>query len=411
MSIIPQMTPYGVYNLTYARKNNHAASIKKTAAPVAAAKGYDTGAFSLYLRTKIFSGNMDVQKNEYKQQIFDVMAAARSLSDNAEKFTDEDWPKPEVKGTLEGMTVELSDDATKKSYAVDVRQLASNRAYSSNTFNSAERGLLTEGTYSFIIESKNNSQKALFMLGKNSNAHVITEKITDAINSSGSGIAYAVTKHTDDKVLFTVHSTVSGSDGDFRLCDDVGDALATLGVRADGDAQDGMVTIDGREEAMKNNSVFIDSGKVKFTFSQTGKQDITIGNNNEQSVIALRALVNNYNDFKESFVKSHNTTPRVSEMFGVFDGLFKDIFSGQGLGLAIDSDDRLSLDENLFRENLEKNPLLVEKVKDGNSSIAAILHNMANSLKRNPLNTYFATFPIAHNMPDKYNGILVDITA
>lgn len=411
MSIIPQMTPYGVYNLTYARKNGHSASVKKPVPSSVVAKGYDTGVFSLYLKAKIFSDNIKMQKNEYKQQIFDVMAAARSLSDTAEKFIDEDWPKPHLKNPEDGVIVELSDNASKKSYDIDIKSLASNHTFTSNDINASEKGILPEGTYSFVLENQKNSEKALFMLGKNSNAHVITEKIADAINFSSKNIAYAVTKHTEDKVSFSVRSTVSGEAGKFKMYDDVGSALSTLGVSLASEGSDGIVFIDGKEQIMKSNVLFIDNGKVKLNFSETGNKNITVENDNEQSVIALRTLVNNYNNFKDTFDKSNSTTTRVADMFNAFEELFEEHFAGQSTGLSIDGEKKLHLDEDLFRENLRSNPMLVEQLKDGNTSIATILNNMASSLSRNPLNTYFSTFPTVHDLPDKYNGILVDIIA
>ena len=406
--LLAQMTPYGIYDLKYAKKIAEQGNIKKMAPAANAARVYETVATPSFLPSKVLGLKLSMSQNEYRKNIFVVMSAAKSLTDAAERLIDENWPKPKTETATDVVAATLAENAAIQEHSVEVMRLASMHNFQSRQLSVSEQGFAAKGTYSVLIEKNSEVQKAVFTLGSNDNARLVAYKVADAINSF-TKVAYAETSEEKGKITLSVSAVESGKEGVFSLSDDVGDILRKLSVNLVQEGGDGFVRVDGLEHKLKNNHLAVDEGRVKMDFLSIGTVRVNIVADNNRSLYALKTLVNNYNNFKEKFEAADNTTKRAKEMFDTFDNLFSSQLKNNRLAVTLDAEGFLNLHENKCMSLLREDPSLVNNVKDSGHALVPVLYNMANSIRQNPLSTYFVSLTTDTGIAFKFNGIVVDM--
>lgn len=406
---IAQMTPYGIYNLKYTNKSYSSNSAKKSLALTKDMKAYNSIASSSLPKNYFSHANVSNLQSEYKKEIFSALSSARALSESAKHLLEESWPKAKLEAPA-GVTAQFAESTSYETYNVEGVEIAQNHSFKTNELFVSQATLIDKGTYSVIIEKDNKQQKIAFTLKDNASVRETVYKLADAINSFSKDV-YAETHAANDLITLRINASVAGQDGRFSIADDTGSVLQKLGLYSDTQGKDGVVRIDGVDYFHKDNTVVLDNGKVNLHFTKQFKGKINVVPDTEQSVYAIKALVNNYNNFARDFSKANNVTDRAKEMFALPDDFFTlKLDTKEGLFLSNDSN-LFVFNEQACKEYLNANPLAIEKIKDGDESIASILYDMADGVTQNPLSTYFSSPAVAGNESLKFSGIVLDLLA
>ncbi len=414
MTVIPQMTPYGIYNITY-RNSAKRAEVVESKAPVTGyGRAYDSLSF-----LRAFQGlageSIALQKNEYRKQIVDVMTSAHTLSEVAEEFLSDDWPGLKLEGQ-DGIKGEVLKEAQQKEYQVEVRQLAESHTYQSRSLAAGERDILPPGTYDLEIMTKKGREKTVFDVRAKDTARYTMARIADSINTFSANVAAKVIKE-DGFAYLEIKAKSSGGEGTFQLASSTGSWLEELGLSLRQSGMDGEVMVDGSVYKTNNNKLELDDGKLKLAFSKTGKGKVGIAPDKEGAIMSMGLLAQAYNNFSSMIKNASNSTDKGTRLLNAASGMFKGTNSEAfvAAGLSMDENGELAFSPEKAGKATNDNLLQVRELLAKGAAFA--FYNIANSVQNSPISYYFSlsgpsgTLEKLENLPEKWQGIFVDIAA
>ncbi len=411
MAAIPQMTPYGIYNIKYKASPKRAEATEQTLPATAYGKSYNPLSFLRAFQGLASEGILS-QKDAYRKQIVDVMTSANSLSDVAEGFMDKDWPGLKFAGQA-GIKGETMRGARPAEYDIMVTRLAQPHAYGSETVPSGSRDILEPGTYDLEITTQIGREKAIFDVRPKDTARFTLARIADAVNSFSQSVTAKITEENGLEQLQLV-ARENGKNGSFSLSSS-SDWLDHLKIGLLQSGQDGEAIVDGKAYATKDNKLELDEGRLKVSFTQAGSGRIGVVPDQEGAILSLELLVKAYNNFNETMQSASNKTDKGGRLLGAATSLFEGSNGKElaAVGLHMNEDGRLSLDEGKAGQAAGEDIFKVRDILGKGAAFA--FYNMANSVQRSPVSYYFAPSGgeavSLNNTPDKWQGIFVDIAA
>jgi hypothetical protein len=407
MSVAIQFTPYGLYDIKYFGKKHSERSSGALEPAPSIARIYGKAAANFILGENFFSQGASIPKNEYKKQIFSLLHAAGNLSEQAEAFVEEEWPKLAVDAGGLGLG-RASASAAEKDYFAQVSELAADYSFATEPVWGGRQDIAEAGAYSVAVEKGGNVEKAIFYVDGEDTALAVLNKLAGSLNSF-SQTARAFVLKENGYARLEVVAAASGAAGAFALHDDQGDILSRLNASLATKGQDFRGTVDGREYVQPSNRLLLDGGKLELDFVRTGQARISVAPDNGLSMKSLKDLVQSYNAFESVFLRMENRTERADEMFEAFSQLFADSWGKSAGRLGVRQDGyELLLDEDAGMDSLKKSPRLIAALGEKGVGLAFILRNMARGIQRNPLSIYFS---VSYGDAGKSHGLMVDLSA
>ena len=403
MSVITQMTLYGVYDLKYLRGGHQVGARSKTSAPApSAVKTYKEASAFFYLKNSFLGQSAAIQTSHYKQQLASAFTVSQKLAEQSEQFIVEKWPKMKVSDSslVRG---QADDNARQAEYSLEVVELAKRHTFISNPLWLNTEELADKGVHAVTLEKDGHKEKAIFHLGEHDNARVILKKAADAINSFSS-LGRARLLEEGGAVRLLISANVDGAAGRFSIYDDTGGLLAKAGISLQEQGSDGLVVVDGESRALTSNFLKLDDNRLMLEFLRTGSENVKILPDGEAAATAVDALFNAYNDFRQFFNQADNKTGRTRDMLNVFDEhSHRQVAAMTGLWQSEDGSIGV-------KQGTDCLPF-INNIATDRWGLASTMHNMAASILKNPINSFLSASFTTTRFPSEFNGLLLDITA
>ncbi|MDZ3995143.1 flagellar filament capping protein FliD [Pseudomonas sp. Teo4] len=303
-----------------------------------------------------------------------------------------------------GVSVTTSSEAVAGSYSIEVTQLAQAQSLAtdgiSDTSSTLGTGTLTlqvgsDEAISITLDSSNNTLAGL----------------RDAINAADAGVtATIVSDGSDSPYRLVLTSNSTGTEAQMTVSyssDDSSDLATSLFGYADGSgnmtetvaAQDAELTINGISITSQSNTVEEALQGVTLSLTATGSsQTLTIERDTDTILDAITDFVDAYNDFVATVddLTAYDADSETSgELLGdsttrrISTELASDIYNSIGsgtftylsqLGIALESDGTLSIDEDTLESALEDNIDAVSEFFIGSDGSSGFISRMTEDL-------------------------------
>lgn len=303
-----------------------------------------------------------------------------------------------------GVAVTTSSDAVAGTYSIEVTQLAQAQSLATDGISDTTTTL---GTGTLTLQAGSNDTVSITLDSSNNTL----EGLRDAINDADAGITATIVSDGSDspyRLVLTSDSTgteaamtVSYSSSDssdlaaslFGYADSAGNMTETVA------AQDAELTINGIAITSQSNTVEEALQGVTLTLSDTGSsQTLTITRDTDSIESAITAFVDAYNDFVTTVdeltaydadagtsgeLLGDSTTRRISTELA--SDIYTQIGSGtfsylSQLGIALESDGTLSIDEDTLASALEDNIDAVSEFFIGSDGSSGFITRMTEDL-------------------------------
>lgn len=278
-----------------------------------------------------------------------------------------------------GVTVSTTSSAVAGSYSIEVTQLAQAQSLATDGIASTSSAL---GTGTLTLQSGSSDAISITLDSSNNTL----AGLRDAINAAGGGItATIVSDGSDSPYRLVLTSSSTGTDAEMTVSyssTDSSDVASSLFGYADGTgnmtetvtAKNTELTINGIAITSQSNTVEEALQGVTLNLTATGaSQTLKIERDTDKILKAITAFVDAYNDFATTVddltaydadsatggeLLGDSTTRRISTE------LASDIYSSIGsgtfsylsqLGIALESDGTLSIDEDTLQSALDDN--------------------------------------------------------
>lgn len=303
-----------------------------------------------------------------------------------------------------GVAVTTSSEAVAGTYSIEVTQLAQAQSLATDGISDTTTTL---GTGTLTLQAGSNDAVSITLDSSNNTL----EGLRDAINDADAGItATIVSDGSDSPYRLVLTSDSTGTEAAMTVSyssSDSSDLAASLFGYADGTgnmtetvaAQDAELTINGIAITSQSNTVEEALQGVTLTLSDTGSsQTLTITRDTDSIESAITAFVDAYNDFVTTVdeltaydadagtsgeLLGDSTTRRISTELA--SDIYTQIGSGtfsylSQLGIALESDGTLSIDEDTLASALEDNIDAVSEFFIGSDGSSGFITRMTEDL-------------------------------
>lgn len=315
--------------------------------------------------------------------------------------------------------------AAKKSYAVKINQLATAQKNSSSNLLTDEKTTLGAGDYSLKLTSQGKTKSVNFNVEEGDTNKEVLDKIAKAINNQDNGATAKVVVDEKSKTSrLEISSTETGTDQAFELEDFAGNAGETLGIaNVSVKAQDAKFTVNGEEKVSKTNEVKLDYNKVSLQLKEVTDKEVQVSITEDKTAIkdSINSFVDNFNKVINDINNGSQSEDNVR-----FAKQIKKLEVGQEqalnrIGISIQDDGRLEVDQDKLEKAISENPSNVKKVLGGYESIASKSQKFADNASKgvyelvsnaninSDLSYYYKTGTKALYSQNLSRGIFVDM--
>lgn len=262
-----------------------------------------------------------------------------------------------------------SSGASNASYTFSVKQLARAQRNTGTAFYSDSRNTLTSGTNSFKITVNDKESEVSFNVNYSDTNKTTLNNMAAAINDANIGVTAKVVN--DDKKgtsRLEIVNDSTGTENSFSITDVEGEAVKRSGISQVTDtAQDAVYVVNGEEHTSRSNTIALDNGKLNVTLNAVTEKEakITVASDKETVMKGIGAFVEDFNQ-AITFANSN-------KQYAISEKLSKELRSivsskqGSlgGIGINVNYDGTLDIDEKRLAKTLEEDPGKVSRVLGG----------------------------------------------
>ncbi|HET7770215.1 MAG TPA: flagellin hook IN motif-containing protein [Chloroflexota bacterium] len=315
-----------------------------------------------------------------------VRSAAEALVSGSEGGV---FDRRTASSSTSAVAVTAKEAATVAGYAVDVTQLAvAQQNAGSQLLTTLSPSDIAAGLHSFgiTVDGVTTTVNVTVPAGTNLDA---LSAIKNAVNEAGAGVEASIVSDRDvSQLVLTAAQT--GTDKGFTVADVVGSVVATTGVEtATRSAADALVTVNGVDHELAENKLALDAetaaGTERVTLyfqavtTQTAQVDVSVAVSADEVVAATSRLVGAVNRLRE-FVTDK---PQIlsSGLLARLKLAVEDLRESLGsVGVQVEDEGRIDLDEKRLRGALAERPADVERAIGSIQGLAARERSVAETL-------------------------------
>lgn len=285
------------------------------------------------------------------------------------------------------ITGTATNKAYVRDYTVNIKNLAQNQINTGAKLISNDR-TTNSGLNSFSINfGSGNSKKIFYTLNDTDTNKTSLDKMAKAVNDSNSGIKASVVNDTKDGTSYITLEGETGAKNSFTIQDIQGKAAVSTNINnITTIAKDAQLTVDGKEYTSSDNSVSLNNNRVVLNFSKAEGKDITVSVGADTSAVkdSIKSLVKNYNNLvnfasqNETEFSGANTLN--NELGSVVSSKKTSL---QSIGITVNSDNTLTIDEKKLDKSLKDNFSKVKDIISGNGSLTSKLDGKTNEIIAN----------------------------
>jgi len=378
-------------------------SASRSTTPLLQLNNYNSSSLLSAYTSSQTSGQLGSQAT---QQVSSVWNSFSSLNTLAKTFTATDsssaFSQRAVTSSNDAaVTAKATGGAALANYSIGVSQLATAQQNSGTALlssgTSLSAGLTTSSTYSFSMTTTSGVKQSYYVTVKpGEQDQKVLQKMADAINAANSSGTAAVKAQVTTTVNggmqysnLVLSAVNTGSDNGFTLSDTSGSLATNSGV---GSSQGGSVaaqnasyTVNGVSFSSQSNTATIKNTHITMSFAKTTLSDATLAVG--QDVAGVTNQMNN-------FVQQYNATINALQNSGLtmasklINRLTQSISPQasdlENIGLTLNPDHTLSLDQSAFQQALTTNPGQTQSLLSGHGDLARGVQSVAQSVNALP---------------------------
>lgn len=341
--------------------------------------------------------NLDSEANILKASLSSLSSSNYNSSFNKKATTFSD------SSAVSGVATTRADTA---SYTLKITQLATSQINTGTALNSSAKSL-NQGLNTLSIKVGNSDSKNISynILDSDTNNSALT-KMAKAINMAKTGVTASV---IEDSKSGTSHISLkaenTGTKNTFTIKDVIGNGVSTSGSDNGTEvAKDANYSVDGKAYTSQSNVNTIDKGKVTLSFSKAESKDIKVNVGTDTSSIKtdIKKFVTAYNDMMDTANTNTSAFKGAQYLSSEFSNVVKTNKSTlNSMGITMNSDNTISLDEKKLDQSLKSNVNKVKDVFGGYGGIADKLTVKANDIMSSP-QKYTKTVDFANDLNNDY---------
>ncbi|CAK8743690.1 Flagellar hook-associated protein 2 [Sodalis praecaptivus] len=370
-----------------------------------------------------------------------LKSALESFNEATAALTTRSTYTQKVASTHDAFSTEVGDDAVNGSYSISVTQLATAQSLATNSSNSFS-------STTALIGSSNRQLSITVGSGDAVTIPLTDDQTTlsglrDAINQADAGVTASIIQSGDSGYQLVITSDSTGSDATMTLAvsgDDKLNALigydgsdtdSTTGMVQTTAAQNALLTVNGISVERSSNTITDVPQGVTLTLNATtsSTQNLILSQSTTDSANAIEDWVSAYNSLISTFNSLTQYTAvsageEQSDSNGALIGdstlrtiqnqLKSQLSSAQSdstfqvindLGVTLNKDGTLSVDESTLVKNLANNPTAVADFFIGDGSTTGLAPQMTNLAS-----SYIDDNGMIDNATDSINTILTKLS-
>ncbi|MCI8342174.1 MAG: flagellar filament capping protein FliD [Firmicutes bacterium] len=257
-------------------------------------------------------------------------------------------------------------------YALNVSQTAAAQVNSSEFVSGSA---LAESDMNFSIESSAGKIDVSVVASKENGGqktnYQMFKEAAESINSQKSGLLAEVDVK-DGNVSLKISSAETGSKNTFAINGDEGSASGLKNVSQESRDAVYSITKNGttKEYTSSSNDINIEYGRMTATLKKAGETTISTGMDNDKVVSAMKDLVSNYNKTLDFLNKNADRGTGVVNQIRNMATAPTAEKSMELIGVSVNKDGTLKIDEAKLAESLKKDPSLTRDIIGGSFGIA-----------------------------------------
>ena len=271
-----------------------------------------------------------------------------------------------------------------KAVSVEVENVATSQTTVTNELDSEKMDLLKTGT--LFISNKDKTYTLDLNLLDSANNKDAIKKISEEINSSNVGIkAQIIESSGKSRLAFT--SVNTGEDAEFSVKFG-GNLESSFTVSNSSEAKNANYKINDVSYTSQSNNVKI-GDNLEVVLNGSGKAGISDKVVNSSKIIdAVKKFADDYNGVVSFLKDNSNKSTKIGNLSYSFNSNKYLNNSLSSIGIQIDSDGKVAIDEKKLKSEVESNIDNVKKVLGNSSGFATSAYYKASEAMKNGKNLY-----------------------
>ncbi len=311
-------------------------------------------------------------------------------------------------GVFQSKTATSSDDkkvtavatagAANKDYSIEVKNTAAYQSNKSTEVNAVEKSTFSKGDNTFTISYAGKSKDVSFKVEEGDSNEKAISSMVSAINNSDTGVKASVVKDSKTNAMYMkIDAKETGKDNSFEIKDKTGNAVAASGVQnKTAEAKDANYSVNGIGYTSKTNDVTVDNGKVNLNLKESteGPIKVAIKNDNYKIRKGIENFVTSYNKFSGD-IQSNDLDATILK--SSTSALKRNEARLKDIGITINKDNSLSIDNKVLNDAIEKNEDKVKNIFSGYTGIGKKITSAAKAAELNPSIVVSAVTNVGYN--------------
>ncbi|MFT8352826.1 flagellar filament capping protein FliD [Clostridium saccharoperbutylacetonicum] len=272
----------------------------------------------------------------------------------------------------------------KKNYSVEVSQLAAGKSISYNELASTGKDLVATGSIS--IDNGKNSYN--FDVGTENalNNKDAMNKIADKVNKAAIGVK-ATVEEVNGKSSLEFQSNTTGENS--KLTVTLGNNLnQEMTVKATQEGVNAKYKVNNVDYTSESNNVNLGS-TVKATLNGVGKAAISSDNIDSNRIVnSVKDFANDYNKVVNFLGSNSDKSSKIESLSNSFKGTKNNSDSLSSIGITIENDGKLSVNENTLKNAISKDFKNVRDILGGASGTATETYSKVQDAMNKSKNLY-----------------------
>jgi len=341
------------------------------------------------LYAKSFAKQLQSSMSEYLTTVKD---STSKLKESGKEFT-----KPKYENVLDQKSASTTDNtsisttvtskAEKKSYTLNISQMAQSQQNLSNGLNSNDASQFDIGKNSFSISvgSKENVIEVNINPGDTNKSSL--EKVAAAVNNKDIGVNAKV-ETKDNMSYLKLSSNDTGTKNSFKINDIQGNIVSTSGAsNTTQESQDSKYKLNGVDYTSSSNKISTDNKNFEFTINKATNKDINISVDTDKQGIkqSVEKLVLSYNSIITSANNNLQNFNGASLLKSDLQKIVTDKSAAlENVGLYSNEDGTLSINYDKLDGSINKNLNSVKNALGGANGFADKLSKKGSEIINSP---------------------------
>lgn len=267
---------------------------------------------------------------------------------------------------------------------IEVENVATAQTTVTNQFDSNGMDLMRSGTLSISSGDKTYNLE-LNLLNASNNKDAI-KKISEQINNSDMGIkAQVMESNGKSQLAFT--SVTTGEDAKFTA-KFMGSLENSVTLSNSKEAQNANYKVNNVSYTSQSNNVKI-GDNLEVTLNGTGKAEISDKVVDSSKIVdAVKKFADDYNEVVSFLKENSDKSSKIENLAYSFSSNKYLNNSLSSIGIQIDSDGKIAIDEKRLKSEVESDINNVKKVLGNSSGLATLTYDKASEAMKNGKNLY-----------------------